>query len=67
MTTAKNYRDQSVEELKAAYLDLSKELFKLKNERTVTRKVEQPHVARLLKKDRARVLTVLREKGERLS
>lgn len=62
MTNVKELRDQSQEELKARYQDLSKELFQLRNEFKVTRKSEKPHLLRLKKKDRARVMTILREK-----
>lgn len=62
MTKAKEFRDQSAEELKALYQDLSKELFQLRNEMKVTRKMEKPHLVRGKKKDRARVMTILREK-----
>jgi large subunit ribosomal protein L29 len=61
MVKAKELRDQSQEELKALYQDLSKELFQLRNEMKVTRKVEKPHLLRLKRKDRARVMTILRE------
>ena len=62
MTKAQDLRDQSSEELKARYQDLSKELFQLRNEFKVTRKSEKPHLLRAKKKDRARVMTILREK-----
>ncbi|MBS0603769.1 MAG: 50S ribosomal protein L29 [Verrucomicrobia bacterium] len=62
MSNVKEYRDQSQEELKALYQDLSKELFQLRNEMKVTRKMEKPHLVRIKKKDRARVMTILREK-----
>ncbi len=62
MVKAKDLRDQSVEELALQHRDLSKELFLLRNEMKVTRKMEKPHLVRQKKKDRARVLTVLREK-----
>jgi large subunit ribosomal protein L29 len=67
MAKAKDLRDQSPEELKAMYQDLSKELFQLRNEMKVTRKMEKPHLVRIKKKDRARALTVLREKEIRAS
>jgi len=63
MTKAKEFRDQSQEELKALYQDLSKELYQLRNEMKVTRKMEKPHLVRLKKKDRARVMTILSEKS----
>jgi len=57
------YRDQSVEELKARCGELSRELFDLKSEGAKTRKMEKPHLVREKKRDRARVLTMLRQKG----
>ena len=62
MAKSKEFRDQSQEELKAIYQDLSKELYQLRNEMKVTRKMEKPHLVRIKKKDRARVMTILREK-----
>ncbi len=62
MTKAKELRDQSESELKALYQDLSKEMFQLRNEMKITRKMEKPHLVRSKKKDRARVMTILREK-----
>lgn len=61
MAKAKDLRNQSKEELKALYQDLSKELFQLRNEMKVSRKIEKPHEVRRKKKLRARVMTVLRE------
>lgn len=62
MTKAKDLRTQSESELKGLYQDLSKELFGMRNEMKVNRKMEKPHLVRMKKKDRARVMTVLREK-----
>lgn len=62
MAKAKSFRDQSSEELNALYQDLSKELFHLRNEMKITRKMEKPNLMRIKKKDRARVMTVLRER-----
>lgn len=64
MKRAKEYRDQSHEELKVIYKELSKEIFDLNNELRIARKIEKPHLLRLKKRDRARVLTILREKEE---
>ena len=63
MRKASELKDQSVEELKAAYHELSKDIFQLKNEVRMTKKMEKPHLVREKKRDRARVLTVLRQKG----
>jgi len=62
MAKAKELRDQTADELKAIYHDLSRELFQMKNEVKVTRKIEKSHLIRMKKKDRARVMTILREK-----
>jgi large subunit ribosomal protein L29 len=67
MAKAKEFREQSAEDLKALYQDLSKELFQLRNEMKVTRKIEKAHMVRIKKKDRARVMTILREKEIRAS
>ena len=62
MAKAKDYRDQSTQELEATYEDVRKELFQLKNDIRRTKKVDKPHLFRQLKKDLARLLTVLNEK-----
>ncbi len=59
---AKELREQSVEDLKASRDDLSKEIFNLRSEKKLARKLEKPHLLRQKKRDRARVLTVLSEK-----
>lgn len=65
MDRMKEFRDQSTEELRAMALDLSKEVFALRNEFSTTRKVDKPHLIKKKKKDRARILTLLRQKEER--
>lgn len=67
MLRASELKDQSVDELKAIYHELSKDIFQLKNEIRMTRKMETPHLIREKKRDRARVLTVLRQKGASLT
>ena len=62
MAKTKELRDQAPEELKQLYQDLSKELFQMRNEMKVTRKIEKAHLVRMKKRDRARVMTILREK-----
>lgn len=59
---AEKYRDQGLEELEANYHELCKELFKLRNEKQVNKKMEQPHLLRDTKREIARLLTVIREK-----
>ena len=62
MQKASNLKEKSVQELQALSLDLSKEIYRMRNELKITRKLEKPHLLKHLKKDRARVLTVLNEK-----
>ena len=62
MPVSNKFNDQSVEELKMAHLDLSKSIFRLKNELKTAHKLEQPHRIRQMKQDRARILTALRAK-----
>lgn len=67
MLLAEKLRDQSEEELNAQCDDLSKEIYQLRNEFKITRKIEKSHLIRDKKRDRARVLTVLRERELRLA
>ncbi len=53
---------QSQEELRALCQDLSREMFDLRNEMSTSRKVEKPHLLRMKKKERARAMTILRQK-----
>lgn len=63
MAKKNEWNDQSVDELKAQYRDLSKEIFDLKNELKVNRKLDKPHQLRSKKRDRARVATAVHQKG----
>lgn len=63
MVKKKTMNDQSAEELKILYHDLSREIFDLSNELSMARKLDKPHLLRAKKKDRARVMTALRQKG----
>jgi len=63
MLKAKDLHNQTVEELKVLYADLSKELYDLKTELSVARKLEKTHLLREKKRDRARVLTVVNQKS----
>lgn len=62
MVQVEELKDQSPQELQAQYRDLSKEIYNLKNELSAQRKIDKPHLIRTKKRDRARVLTVLRQK-----
>lgn len=57
------FQDTSVEELNVLYRELSKEIFGMRNEKAISRKLDKPHLLKQKIKDRARVLTFLRAKG----
>lgn len=63
MKTVKEFRDQTPEELNAIMGEKRKELFELVNKLAREKKIERPHHVRSLKKDIARIMTVLREKA----
>lgn len=58
----KEFVNQSVEELKTTYNELSKKMFEMKNEISTTHKIEKAHLLRKAKRDRARVMTLLNKK-----
>ena len=62
MRKAKDLRDQTIDELEAAYEDTRRELFQLNSERVHSKKMEKPHLLHQKKKEIARMLTVLHEK-----
>ena len=63
MKNKNQVNDQTVDELKAMYRDLSKEIFDIKNQISINRKLEKPHLLKLKKRERARVLTAVHQKG----
>jgi large subunit ribosomal protein L29 len=62
MLANEEIKDQTVEQLKALHEELSKEIFELRNRFRIERKMEKTHLIRHKKRDRARVLTFLRQK-----
>ncbi len=62
MLKAKDLVSLTVEDLKIKHEELNAEIFELLNELRVSRKLEHPHMLKEKKKDRARILTVLRQK-----
>ena len=58
---ARELRDQTVEELRDKERDLADQLFALRLQK-VTGQLEKPARVRQVRKDMARVMTVLREK-----
>jgi large subunit ribosomal protein L29 len=67
MAKPKKIESRSVEELKVMATDLDKEIYRLRNELALQRKLEKPHLLKLKRKEKARVLTALtqtlREQG----
>ena len=62
MVKLSELRALSAEELQAKSDELSRQIYALRNERRVARKMDRPHRIRASRRDRARALTVLREK-----
>ena len=62
MLKSKDLRDQTVEELATLHRDLSREIYDMKSELRIARKLDKPHLVREKKRDRARVLTIKRQK-----
>ena len=63
MTKIKELRTMTKEELLAKQLSLKEELFKL-NQQRYSGRVERPHMFSLIKRDVARIQTILNEKRE---
>lgn len=59
MARKKNKEANSVDELMAKVADLDKEIFLLRNELAVNRKLEKPHLLKAKRKEKARALTLL--------
>ena len=59
---ASELRDQTLEDLQDKERDLAEQLFALRLQK-VTGQLEKPHRVQQVRKDLARVLTVLREKS----
>ncbi len=62
MPKAKEYRDQSLQELESAYEDSCRKLFNLKSQAHVDKNRPAPHEYKHVRKDIARLLTVITEK-----
>ena len=60
---AQHYREMSHDELDGKLEELERHLFDLRSQ-AVTEKLENPHQLKAVRKDIARVLTVLGERGE---
>ncbi len=62
MLTAKELRNMSEEDMKGHLEDAEKELYYMRNEQSISKKIEKPHLVKQRKKEKARILTILREK-----
>lgn len=60
-------REKSIEEIKSLVQELDAEIFRLRNELKMTRKLEKPHLLKEKKKERARALCILTEKQNKVS
>jgi len=64
MLQAKELREKSVEQLQVQEQDLARDVYQMNCELKLSRKLDKPHLVREKKRDRARLLTILREKKE---
>lgn len=64
MLKAKDLRNETKDELEAMKGDLEKEIFTLKSELKVNRKLDKPHMMKEKRHDLARILSVLSEKNK---
>lgn len=62
MLKAKDLRDKSVDELKAILLDTRKSLFEMTNEAQLSKDTTNRDKIYTMKKDVARLLTIIKEK-----
>jgi len=66
MQEASHLKKMSVDKLVEQYHALSREIFQMHSVKNITRKVEKPHLFKQKKRERARVMTMLHEKGGRI-
>ena len=62
----KTVHDQSITELSERLIQLDRELFALRNQKAMQRKLEKPHLLPMKRKEKARVLTILTQKQRAL-
>ena len=63
MAKKKKTEEASPQEMKAQIHDLDREIFQLRNELATQRKLEKPHLIKEKRKLKARILTLLTQKG----
>jgi large subunit ribosomal protein L29 len=57
----------SVEEMHAKVHDLEKEIFALRNELAMNRKLDKPHLIKAKRKEKARLLTFITQKSKEVA
>ena len=67
MTKGKELRDKPDNQLVILIEDLEKEIFEMRNELAMSKKIEQPHLIRVKRREKARVLTILAERKKQLN
>ena len=65
MSNIKELRELPIDQLEVIIEDLNKDIFELRNQLAMMRKVEKPHLLRDKKRDKARTLMVLSEKKKK--
>jgi large subunit ribosomal protein L29 len=63
MAKKKEKEESSVKEMQAQVHVLDREIFQLRNELATQRKLEKPHLIKEKRKQKARILTLLTQKG----
>ncbi|OGN59285.1 MAG: 50S ribosomal protein L29 [Chlamydiae bacterium RIFCSPHIGHO2_12_FULL_27_8] len=64
MLKLQEIRQEKSERLNERINEIEKELYALKNELKLSRKIEKPHMLKALKKEKARILTILTENNK---
>ena len=67
MTKAREFRDQTLEELEVSYQEQKKKLFQVTHSLKYQKKNDKPHERKVIRKDIARILTIVTEKKNLLS
>lgn len=60
-------REYTVEEMQAKVTDLEKEIFALRNELAVNRKLDKPHLIKAKRREIARLLTFITQKSKEVA
>lgn len=61
-TKTSDLKEQTIAELKVSARDVDREIFKLRNELATQKKLEKPHLLRAMRRNKARILTLVSQK-----